>query len=72
MVTYPSGGEQSVEVRGNFRPHGWASGVPMVQGASGWTATIEVPWNLEAIALCGARRRQISAAAGIDAPVLEE
>jgi hypothetical protein len=45
-ITYPLGGEGSVELRGNFKPDAWSSGVPMIKTDSGWSATIEVPWGV--------------------------
>lgn len=46
-VRYPFDGELSVELRGNFTPEGWASGVPMQKTDAGWSATIKVPWDVD-------------------------
>lgn len=39
---YPSGGETSVEVRGDFKPDGWQAGVPMTRAGGEWTATVAI------------------------------
>jgi glycosidase len=43
-LTYPDMGEQSVELRGSFKPDGWTSGVPMVKDGALWKATFDVSW----------------------------
>ena len=45
--SYPDGGEQSVELRGNFKPDGWDNGVALTLSQGSWQATVEVPWNTD-------------------------
>lgn len=44
-ITFPYGGESTVELRGNFAPDGWSVGIPMVLKGQLWTAMLSVPWN---------------------------
>lgn len=44
-LTYPDGGEQSVEVRGDFAPDGWDVGVAMQSDGTTWRAIIDSPWD---------------------------
>lgn len=44
-IAFPFGGETQVELRGNFSPEGWSTGIPMYQGGLLWTASLSVPWN---------------------------
>ncbi|HEY8040608.1 MAG TPA: alpha-amylase family glycosyl hydrolase [Polyangiaceae bacterium] len=43
--TLPFAGEQSVELRGDYRSGAWTKGDPMTHTGSAWTATVPVPWN---------------------------
>ena len=45
VFTLPYGGETSVAVRGDFAPDGWTVGVPMTLAGSGWSASVDVPWD---------------------------
>ncbi len=45
--TYPAGAEASVELRGDYKPGGWASGAPMVKQGSSWTVTVKIPWDTD-------------------------
>ncbi|MBI4950602.1 MAG: hypothetical protein HY908_01080 [Myxococcales bacterium] len=45
VFALPFGGEQSVEVRGDFAPDGWVNGVPMALVGDTWEASVAVPWN---------------------------
>ncbi len=46
-ITYPDAGEQTVELRGSFKPDGWMSGVPMVKEGAVWKATFDVSWDTD-------------------------
>lgn len=43
--TFPSGTETAVELRGDFSPNGWTTGVPLTRIGGRWVATVSVPWN---------------------------
>jgi glycosidase len=43
--TYPDNGEQSVELRGDYRAGAWTQGDPMTVSGSTWTVTVPVPWD---------------------------
>ncbi|HEY1696406.1 MAG TPA: alpha-amylase family glycosyl hydrolase [Polyangiaceae bacterium] len=43
--TLAYGGEQSVELRGDYRAGAWTQGDPMTHTGSAWTVTVNVPWN---------------------------
>lgn len=43
--TYPFGGEQSVELRGDYRSDAWTTGDAMTHVGSAWTVTVQVPYN---------------------------
>src|SRR6185436_4841862 len=45
----PAGNEASVEVRGDFAPDAWMSGVPMTKSGASWTATVKLPWNTDVL-----------------------
>jgi hypothetical protein len=46
-LSLPDNGESSIEIRGNFSPDGWSSGIPMTKdGAGSWVATVSVPWKM--------------------------
>ncbi len=45
--TYPAGAEATVEIRGNFAPDGWLNGVPLKKVGAAWTATVQVPWDVD-------------------------
>ena len=49
LFTYPAGNETSVELRGDFRPGAWVSGVPLTKQGSEWTATVDIPYNREVL-----------------------
>lgn len=49
LFTLPVGGETTVEVRGDFAPGAWASGVPMMKQGNEWIATVEIPYNQEVV-----------------------
>jgi 1,4-alpha-glucan branching enzyme len=38
-------GQKSVELRGDFAPGAWTSGVTMTKANGYWTATVAVPWG---------------------------
>jgi 1,4-alpha-glucan branching enzyme len=38
-------GEKSVELRGDFAPAAWTSGVLMTKDNGYWTATVAIPWG---------------------------
>ena len=42
--TYPSSGESSVDVMGDFSASGWTVGVPMTLAGGVWRATVPIPW----------------------------
>jgi glycosidase len=42
---YPYNGEQSVELRGDYRPGAWSQGDMMTHMGAFWTVTVPVPWN---------------------------
>src|SRR5262245_52848247 len=45
-ITYPDGGENSVELRGDFGgPGTWEAGKPMTKSGGVWTVEIEVPYD---------------------------
>ena len=39
------GGEQTVEVHGDFAPDGWTTGVPMALANGEWAADVDIAWN---------------------------
>jgi glycosidase len=45
--TYADHGETTVELRGTFTPDGWVNGVPMKKSGATWSATVQVPWNVD-------------------------
>jgi hypothetical protein len=45
--TYDDNGETSVEVRGDFAPGAWDSGVAMESAGGTWSATVPLPWDTE-------------------------
>ena len=45
--TYAVGSETTVEIRGNFAADGWTKGVPMTKVGGAWTATVQVPWDVD-------------------------
>jgi glycosidase len=45
--TYADGGEQTVEIRGTFAPDGWTKGVPLAKVGGTWTATVQIPWDVD-------------------------
>jgi hypothetical protein len=47
LFTYPAGAESSVEVRGDWEPTTWMTGVPMIKNGAQWEATIDVPWAVD-------------------------
>jgi glycosidase len=47
VFTYADQGETSVEVRGDFAPGAWVKGVPMTKNGSTWTATVQIPYNVQ-------------------------
>jgi hypothetical protein len=47
--TYDDSGETSVEVRGDFAPGAWDSGVPMVSAGGTWSVTVPLPWDTEVL-----------------------
>ncbi|MCC6557770.1 MAG: hypothetical protein IT372_32890 [Polyangiaceae bacterium] len=49
LFTYPAGAEATVEVRGDFAPGAWNTGVPMTKQGAEWTATVEIPYNKEVL-----------------------
>lgn len=42
--TYPYNGEQSVELRGDYRSGAWVQGDAMTHSGNVWTVTVPVPW----------------------------
>ena len=44
--TYPYNGEQSVELRGDYRSGAWVQGDAMTHSGNAWTVTVAVPWNV--------------------------
>ncbi|MBL8739806.1 MAG: hypothetical protein JNK04_01895, partial [Myxococcales bacterium] len=47
VFSYPFNGETSVELRGDFKPDGWMNGVPLAHQGSEWTASVDVPWDVD-------------------------
>ncbi len=45
--TYQNGGEQTVDVMGDFAADGWTEGVAMTVVGDVWTADVEIPWDTE-------------------------
>jgi glycosidase len=45
LFTYAAGSETSVEVRGDFAPGAWMSGVPLTRQGSEWQATVSIPYD---------------------------
>jgi glycosidase len=43
--TLPYGGEQTVELRGDYRAGAWTKGDPMMHAGASWTVSVPVPWN---------------------------
>jgi glycosidase len=50
VFTYQGlGGENTVEVRGDFAADGWTTGVPMTKNGTTWSATVKVPYNTDVL-----------------------
>lgn len=47
LFTYAAGDETSVEVRGDFAPGAWMSGVPLAKQGSEWQAAVSIPYDKE-------------------------
>ncbi|MCS6912850.1 MAG: alpha-amylase family glycosyl hydrolase [Myxococcales bacterium] len=48
--SYPGkGDEQSVELRGDFRPDGWSRGEPMKWEGGAWRVRVPVPWQAKVL-----------------------
>jgi glycosidase len=43
--TLAYGGEQSAELRGDYRAGAWTKGDPMTRSGASWTVQVSVPWN---------------------------
>ena len=43
--SYPASNETSVELRGDFTPDGWTTGVPLAKMGTTWKASVPLPWG---------------------------
>src|SRR5262249_39291784 len=49
LFTYQDMGETSVELRGDFAPDAWNTGVPMSKSGGTWSATAQIPYNTDVL-----------------------